>query len=90
MSGVVQAQDGTSSTGEETKDYIFTCLALRLNCHLQAKQRVVMSIVKGCAGSIDGCRGCGPCLSQHSTKAADIHDKPGQSLSNVWAKVLVL
>ena len=49
-----------------------------------------MSIVKGCAGSTDGCRGCGPCLSQHSTKAADIHDKPGQSLSNVWAKVLVL
>ena len=27
MSGVVQAQDGTSSTGEETKDYTFTCLA---------------------------------------------------------------
>lgn len=39
-----------------------------------------MSFVKGCAGSSDGCRGCGPCVSQHSAKAADIHDKPGQSL----------
>ena len=44
--------------------------------------------MQGCTGGADGCGGCGPCVSQLTKpKMADLHDRPGQILSNTLTKL---